>query len=50
MQQRLEGMKIKTLDEIFKARLVPSSEDMASLDEWVGKFAALIEEKAAGGE
>ena len=38
--------KIKTFEEIFKARLVPSSEDLAGVDEWVGKFAAFIEERS----
>lgn len=50
VHQRLDGMKIKTFEEIFKARLVPSSEDMAGLDEWVGKFAAFIEEKGQSSE
>lgn len=43
VQQRLEGMKIKTLEEIFKARLVPSSDEMAGIDEWITKLTAFIE-------
>jgi hypothetical protein len=50
VHQRLDGMKIKTFEEIFKTRLVPSSEDMAGLDEWVGKIAAFIEEKSQSSE
>lgn len=44
VQQRLDGMKIKTLEEIYKVRLVPSDDDLGEIGAWVDKLAAFIEE------
>ncbi len=43
VQQRLDGMKIKVHEDIFKVRLVPSDEEMGGLDEYVDKFVAFLE-------
>lgn len=41
---RLDGMKIKTYEEIFKARLIPSEGEMSGIDQWVDKVAEFIQE------
>ncbi len=41
---RLDGMKITTFEEIYKARLIPSEEDLSDIYEWTDKVAAFIEE------
>lgn len=37
--QRLTGIKMKVFEEPFRARLIPSDEEMAALDEYVGQIA-----------
>lgn len=39
VSQRLAGIKMKVFEENFRARLVPSDEEMAALDAYVGQIA-----------
>ena len=43
VQARLDGMKMKVFEEIFKIRLVPSDDDMAGLDDYVERLVAYFE-------
>jgi flavorubredoxin len=43
--QRLTGLKMKVYEENYRARLVPSDEEMSALDEYVGKIAEYFAHK-----
>jgi flavorubredoxin len=40
--ERLAGLKLKVFEEQFRARLVPSTEEMTELSAWAGRFAEFV--------